>query len=80
MNFALFVVITPIFYCQLPAVGFLGLRPKVVSRALTELRKGSQTSMARKGLAHCATLRSQVQRTKENRVSAREDNDSRVLK
>lgn len=33
--------------------------------------------MVSKGLAHCVTLRSQVQKTKEeNRISAREDNDS----
>lgn len=51
VNLANFMVIPPIFYCQLPAVGFPGLRPEVVSRALKELRKGSQKTMARKGLA-----------------------------
>lgn len=59
----LFWLIHPFFYGRLLAVGFPGFRPKVVSRALRELRKGSLGSMARKRLAHTVMLRHQVWKT-----------------
>lgn len=57
-------------------MGFPELRPKVVSRALPELRKGSRISKLRTGsLCHA-----QMPSLENGEVSAREESDSRVLK
>lgn len=59
--------------CGLPCV-----QAKSGQQSLDRTQRRSQRSMVRKGLARCVVLRHQVENTQ--RISTREDSDSRVFK
>lgn len=80
MNFATFVVMSPTFYCQLPAVGFPGLMPKVFSRALTELRKDHGDQWQGRDWLTMSHSGTEVRKQKSRTESTRENSDSGGLK
>lgn len=80
MNFATFVVISPTFYCQLPAVGSPGLMPKVFSRSLTELRKDHGDQWQGRDWLIMSHSGLEVRKQKSRTESARENSDSGGLK